>query len=157
MLIAQLNGTDVVQVADYTVIFPYTSFPESGPSNEWLYENSCAPVTVWVPYDPATQVLDAVAPYLQDGVVYTVVARLMTPEEKANYDLTIQLQNKATATSLLAATDWSEIPSVTDPANNPHLLNGADFVAYRNQLRVIAVNPPITPVTFPPEPVEQWS
>ena len=74
-----------------------------------------------------------------------------TPEE-------IQAQNKAEAKSLLAATDWVELPSVTDPANNPHLVNEADFVAYRNQLRAIAVNPPTTPVTvWPTLPTEEWS
>ena len=74
-----------------------------------------------------------------------------TPEE-------IQAQNKATATQLLAATDWVELPSVSDPTSNPHLLNKADFVAYRDQLRAIAVNPPTTPVNpWPTKPTEQWS
>lgn len=65
--------------------------------------------------------------------------------------------NKAEAMSLLAATDWTEIPSVTNTANTPHLTNGAAFVTYRTQLRAIAVNPPTTPVTWPTPPVKQWS
>lgn len=74
-----------------------------------------------------------------------------TPEE-------IQAQNKATASSLLAETDWTELPSVSDPTSNPHLLNKAEFVAYRDQLRAIAVNPPTTPVNpWPTKPTEQWS
>jgi hypothetical protein len=66
-------------------------------------------------------------------------------------------QNKATAMSLLSATDWTELPSVSDPTSNPHLLNKADFVAYRDQLRAIAVNPPAGDITWPTKPTEQWS
>lgn len=74
-----------------------------------------------------------------------------TPEE-------IQAENKSEAQSLLTATDWTEIPSVTDTANNPHLTNQADFIAYRNAVRGIAVNPPTTPVDpWPTVPTEKWS
>jgi len=74
-----------------------------------------------------------------------------TPEE-------IQAQNKATASQLLQETDWVEVPSVSDPANNPHLTNLSAFLAYRNSLRSIAVNPPTTPVDpWPTKPTEEWS
>ncbi len=70
----------------------------------------------------------------------------------------IQAQNKATASSLLTATDWTAIPDVADPLkSNPYLMNQSDFVAYRSTVRAIAVNPPTTPATFPTEPTEQWS
>ena len=66
--------------------------------------------------------------------------------------------NKQTAQELLTATDWAEIPSVVDPANNPHLLNQGDFLTYRNQVRQIAVNPPTNEITdWPIKPSEQWS
>ena len=65
--------------------------------------------------------------------------------------------NKQTAQGLLSATDWTELPSVSDPTSNPHLLNKADFVAYRDQVRAIAVNPPDTEWTPPTKPTEQWS
>lgn len=66
-------------------------------------------------------------------------------------------QNKATAMGLLSATDWVELPSVSDPTSNPHLLNKADFIAYRDQVRAIAVNPPAGEVTWPTLPTEHWS
>lgn len=62
---------------------------------------------------------------------------------------------KAQAKKLLADTDWSEIPSVSDPANTPHLVNQADFISYRNAVRLLAVNPVVNP-SFPPVPVAQW-
>lgn len=62
---------------------------------------------------------------------------------------------KKEAKRLLADTDWSEIPSVANPANTPHLVNQADFIAYRIALRLLAVNPVVSPF-FPPVPVAKW-
>lgn len=74
-----------------------------------------------------------------------------TPEE-------IQAQNKAQATSSLAATDWVELPDVSNIALTPHLINKAEFTEYRSALRAIAVNPPTSCVDpWPVKPVEQWS
>lgn len=83
----------------------------------------------------------------------------MTPEQKAQHDAQVMEQNKNTASQLLTATDWTAIPSVADPQqSNPYLMNQAAFLAYRSQLREIAVNPPVTPVeVWPVAPVEQWS
>lgn len=69
-----------------------------------------------------------------------------TPEEICKY----------TAESLLRDTDWAEIPSVSNTANNPHLLNLNEFLAYRTAVRALAVNPVADPV-FPPVPTAQWS
>ncbi len=63
---------------------------------------------------------------------------------------------KARAVGLLTASDWSEIPSVIDDANTPHLLNQSDFVTYRIALRRIAVNPTLD-AQFPTEPSALWS
>lgn len=74
-----------------------------------------------------------------------------TPEQ-------IQASNKQQATSLLKATDWTSIADVgNSQVSNPYLINQTAFLAYRSQVRAIAVNPPTTPVTFPTVPVEQWS
>lgn len=74
-----------------------------------------------------------------------------TPEE-------IQTQNKANAVALLQQTDWTTIPDVSDPVkSNPYLTNANEFIAFRNQVRPIAINPPTTIVIFPTVPVDQWS
>jgi hypothetical protein len=65
--------------------------------------------------------------------------------------------NKAQASSLLSSTDWVELPSVSNPANTPHLENINEFLAYRTAVRSIAVNPPTTPAVFPAKPDEVWS
>ena len=158
MLIAIVNGQTVEQVGDYQVLFPNTSFPASGPTDEWMAENSCLPVTVYLPYDPTSQVLVSVAPYINGDVVYTVEVQEMTPEQQAAYAAQVQAQNSAQAQQLLAATDWTAIASVADPAvSNPYLTNQAAFLSYRSAVRAIGVNPPSTPATFPAAPVATWS
>jgi len=66
-------------------------------------------------------------------------------------------QNKAKAEQLLQSSDWVELPSVSNPANTPHLVNVNEFLAYRSALRSIAVNPPSEPAVFPAKPEESWS
>ena len=96
----------------------------------------------------------------EDGIV-----RDATPEEEAqfakdaeNARKQIPEQNKQNAVALLQQTDWTVMPDVADPLkSNPYLMNQSDFVAYRSQVRAIAVNPPTTLAEFPTEPTESWS
>lgn len=63
---------------------------------------------------------------------------------------------KAKASKLLYETDWTTIPDVADPINNPYLTNQAEFIVYRNALRKLAVTPVANP-TWPTKPTEKWS
>jgi hypothetical protein len=80
---------------------------------------------------------------------------------EVTYDLsavTIQAEKnacKAQASALLYATDWTTIPDVADPANNPYLTNQAEFIAWRSQIRELAVNPVVDPI-FPTQPTPVW-
>ena len=65
-------------------------------------------------------------------------------------------QNKTTASSLLAGTDWTTIADVADPINSPYLANQAEFITYRNLVRQIAVYPPAGDVVWPVAPQEEW-
>ena len=65
MLIAQLTDGVVTNVADYQSMFPDTSFPSSGPNAEFMVENNCMYVNVYLPYDPTTQCLVPATPYIQ--------------------------------------------------------------------------------------------
>lgn len=66
-------------------------------------------------------------------------------------------QNKQTAMGLLSATDWVNQPDVRNPAVSPHLVNGAEFDAYRLQVRQIAVYPVAGDLTWPILPTEVWA
>ena len=65
-------------------------------------------------------------------------------------------QNKATASQLLTNTDWTSIADVGSPSNNPYLSNQADFIAYRNVIRAIAVYPPAGEIVWATQPTEVW-
>ena len=64
---------------------------------------------------------------------------------------------KNQASKLLYQTDWTSIPDVADSAvSNPYLVNQSAFLAYRSQVRQLAVNPVANPV-WPTMPTAQWS
>lgn len=66
-------------------------------------------------------------------------------------------ENKQIATSLLQQTDWTQIPSVSDPAlSNPYLSNKLAFDEYRNSVRQYAVYPEAGDITWPTVPTENW-
>ena len=77
---------------------------------------------------------------------------LWIPTQEANS----KAANKATASSLLAGTDWTTIADVASPTNNPYLGNQSDFIAYRNVIRAIAVYPPAGDIVWPTAPNEIW-
>jgi hypothetical protein len=66
-------------------------------------------------------------------------------------------QNKAAASELLSATDWTTIPDVANPINDPYLTNQDAFIAYRNEIRKIAVNPIAGNLVWAVAPAEAWS
>lgn len=66
-------------------------------------------------------------------------------------------QNKATASSLLFATDWTTFADVANPqVSTPYLANQAEFIAYRNVIRQIAVYPVAGDLVWAIVPVENW-
>lgn len=67
-------------------------------------------------------------------------------------------ENKATAVGLLQQTDWTQIPSVSDPAlSNPYLANKNEFDVYRNSVRQYALNPVAGDINWPTIPQEAWA
>lgn len=66
--------------------------------------------------------------------------------------------NKQTAVTFLQETDWTQIPSVSDPSlSNPYLANKNEFDVYRNAVRQYAINPIVGDITWPTKPKEVWT
>lgn len=100
----------------------------------------------------------------QDGLWFTnyiLGPTGLSPEEWDAWVLQVDTQhkeaNKAQAQTLLSATDWTDIPAVSDPVNTPHLTNRDEFNTYRLALRAIAVTPPVTVDPWPTKPEEVWA
>ena len=92
MLIAKIENGAVVDVADHLSMFPNTSFSANGVHDSFYAENSLAPVSVFKPYDHATEQLVPCEPYLEDGVAYTVrVEPLPVTIEDLGIELNVEL------------------------------------------------------------------
>lgn len=61
---------------------------------------------------------------------------------------------KAKAMEILAATDWVTMADVTTGTHK--LTNQAEFIEYRDKIRIIALNPTAN-VVWPTMPTESWS
>ena len=109
--------------------------------------------------NPQTQEVYGYDPATQQNLIDQAIANgwtLVTVWPLPPTDAELIAQCKATASELLYQTDWTTIPDVANPVNNPYLTNQAEFIAYRNTVREYAVNPVVSPV-WPTLPTAQWS
>lgn len=147
---------------------PYTNFGDNSDVMYWFPQTALALekgyqlvgvlATPQPSYDQLTQYVFEGTPAEIDGQWFqTWVVRTNTPEQQEYIDNQNKQKNKQQASNLLSATDWTAIPSVADPLqSNPYLANQAAFLEYRNQLRAIAVNPPVVVESWPVKPDEVW-
>jgi hypothetical protein len=99
MLIAKIEDGQVVAVADYREFFPNTSFANSGPNAEFMAENKCMPINMFLEHNQKTHVLEPTEPYIMGDWVYTVkVSELPEP---------VLENNEQTSTDLMPATTIS--------------------------------------------------
>lgn len=109
MNIAIISNGQVTQVGDYRALFPQTSFPPSGPSDEFLAENSALRVNAWKPHDAATEKLVACAPYIDGAWVYTVQVEPLTQDDIAARDAAQAANVRAERNRRLAECDWTQL------------------------------------------------
>lgn len=128
MWIAQVAGGEVVKLLDHTRQFSFA------PTDEQIKEQGFFPVSLSRPYDPATQKLVKVDPYVHVDRVYTVEVVDMTAEEIADKQARETAQKEASIrkrrNQLLADSDWVVIKALESGETVP-----ADWQAYRTALR----------------------
>lgn len=139
---------------------PDVSLPES-PTEAQLNEQGIYTVypTQQPPYNPIVQNCTEVTPTKHgDNKWYqTWSVTAATPQEIAYREAQARQTNKDYGVQLLQATDWTAIASIADPAeSNPYLANRQEFLAYRNQVRIIVLNPPVATPEWPTIPAEDW-
>lgn len=109
----------------------------------------------WIEPDTPTpnEIIEVLPEWANNAVAAWAVANTPKPPEPPTAE-----QNKATASQKLYLTDWTTIPDVSDPTkSNPHLTNPDDFIAYRNQVRALAINPVAGEIVWPVVPQANWS
>ena len=99
MLIARVQDSTVLEIADHQTLFPNTSFPLQGVPADFMLENSLLPVNMHKPYDYKTQKLVPATPVIENGEVFTVQVVDKTPEELAedlaNYNSAVEAARAA--------------------------------------------------------------
>lgn len=89
MLIAKY---DTLEIGTPSILFPQTSFPESGPNQEWLDENRCQIVKEPI-FDSTKQRLIDCSPYIDsNGIVFRHEVVDLTDQEIAELQLSNQQQ-----------------------------------------------------------------
>lgn len=163
MLIKIENGAPVgspISNESFYRLFPETSFPailtpeDVEPFGYGVY--ALAPQPLIGVYEKAVEtapVKDSNGEWLQ---TWDVV--LMNAQEIAEKNATLEAANKQQAESLLRETDWTATVDISNPQfSNPYLGNQDAFLAYRSQVRQIAINPPVVVDVWPVKPDEVWS
>jgi hypothetical protein len=120
--------TSPITVGDYRELFSNTSFPSSGPSDEFLTANNAKKVNAFKAHDRLTQKLVSCSAY-DDGAFVSVVqvAEMSADEIQAAKD-SAMAQLRATRNALLLACDWTQIADCTIPKK-------AEWATYRQTLR----------------------
>lgn len=79
MTYAILSGNTITAHGTARQLWPGTSFPRTGPNAEFLADAGAAEIHHDLPHDSATHYLQAVEPYLLDGVVFDREAAEIPP------------------------------------------------------------------------------
>jgi hypothetical protein len=146
------GGAIMYSPTDLRLANPDTSFPQVL-TDECLAEwdvYPCAPTEP--PAVDYTQNLTMGEPVLVDGVwTQTWVVTPASPEEIAEREADMRSASKQQASALLTETDYTDLPNTADK-----ILNISAILAYRETLRLIALNPPATVAEWPTKPKTEW-
>jgi hypothetical protein len=138
----QLANQDLV-IKDHTEWFPNTSFGDRGPSLEWVAEQGYYVISVWKPYDHATEKLVSAAPHLCNGMCCLVAVEPLTADElKARVD-TQWAVIRSQRNQMLKDTDWTQVADA--PVDN------LTWAIYRQELRDITLQADPFNITWPKE------
>ncbi len=120
------------QITVLKVLFPDTSFPDTGPDAAWLAESGVYSVEEHLYFDANAYKRVSTDPTLRDGTVYTAELLPLTDEDKAQRETDRLARLGSVAREqrnrLLAECDWTQLADYSKP-------DKADWTAYRQALR----------------------
>lgn len=134
------------RVAHYKEMFSSTSFPASGPSDEFLSSAGAYKVSVFREHDRATEKLVPCDPVIEDGFAYTVAVIDKTEDEIAADVASKAAKVRAERDRLLSASDWTQV------ADAP--VDQAAWATYRQALRDLPEAAGFPDVDFPQSPID---
>jgi hypothetical protein len=120
--------TSPITVGDYRELFSNTSFPSSGPSDEFLTANNAKKVNAFKAHDSLTQKLVSCSAYDDGEFVSVVQVESLSAEEIQAAKDSAMSQLRATRNQLLKECDWTQIADCTIPKKT-------EWATYRQTLR----------------------
>lgn len=136
MFVAKVVDGQITDTGNLADMYPNTSFPANGASDEWMANNQIKMVKKWREHDRDTQKLVNVTPYLDGSEVYDIEVQDLTAEEiQAKADAETAKKEAAVRKQrdrLLAESDWVTIKSLELGESVP-----TDWATYRQALRDI--------------------
>jgi hypothetical protein len=136
----QIANQDLI-IKDHTEFFPNTSFGERGPSVDWIKSEGYYVITVWKPYDHATEKLVPAAPHLYDGMCCLVDVEPLTQEELDQRVVTQWQVIRTQRNQMLKDTDWTQV--LDSPVDK------TAWAVYRQALRDIPTQADPFNITWP--------
>ena len=139
--------TSPITVGNYRELFNNTSFPSSGPSDEFLTANNAKKVNAFKAHDRLTQKMVSCEAYDDGEFVSVVQVADMSAEEIQSAKDYAMAQLRATRNALLLACDWTQIADCNIPKK-------AEWATYRQTLRDFpsTVSDARSTVTWPHNP-----
>jgi hypothetical protein len=136
----QIANQDLI-IKDHIEWFPNTSFGERGPSVDWIKSEGYYVITVWKPYDHATEKLVPANPHLYDGMCCLVDVEPLTAEElQARIDTQWQVV-RTQRNQMLKDSDWTQL------SDSP--VDKTAWATYRQALRDITTQPDPFNIVWP--------
>ena len=120
--------TNPITVGDYRELFNNTSFPASGPSDEFLTANNAKKVNAFKAHDRLTQKLVSCSAYDDGEFVSVVQVENLSAEEIQSAKDSAMAQLRTTRNALLLACDWTQMADCTIPKKT-------EWATYRQTLR----------------------
>ena len=139
--------TSPITVGDYRELFSNTSFPSSGPSDEFLAENNAKKVTLFKAHDRLTQKLVSCEAYDDGEFVSLDQVADLTAEEIQSAKDSAMANIRGQRNQLLKDCDWTQIADCTIPKKS-------EWTTYRQTLRDLpsTVTDPRTFADWPHNP-----
>jgi hypothetical protein len=120
------NGS--ITVGDYKTLFPNTSFPASGPSDEFLSSNGAKKLNRFKEHNRLTEKLVVCDAYDDGEFVSIVEVKKLTAKEVTAAKDSAMANLRSQRDRMLSECDWTQIPDCTIPKK-------AEWATYRQALR----------------------
>jgi hypothetical protein len=133
---AVIQNNVLVAHGNLQQLFPSTSFPVNGPSQDWLNDNNVQQIVDELPFNKETEKLEFVEPYVKEGKVFSAkVAPLSSEELSLNEENTLREKVNAQRQHRNRLLNLSDYKMLKDNFDNMALNQQQAWIDYRQLLR----------------------